>query len=218
MSSRRHGIPGSPAFYAYRNHNRIGEVIASGTWTRNRHVITAGAGLLLRGNDGYLTAGRDGQYIFSRATNFAFDRPSYFRAAVDRLSASPTQPSYDRNYSYAETYLFAQDSYRVNNRLTLNYGARYERYRSPANTGVNKDTILQLGTGSDFTGRLAASKLVRSANGDQSLYGTDSKDFAIRTGFSYDPAGTAKPLCAAAMASSTIARSTTFGRTSATTA
>ena len=37
-------LPGSPAFYAYRNHNRTPEVIYSTVWTRNRHVITAGAG------------------------------------------------------------------------------------------------------------------------------------------------------------------------------
>ena len=35
-------LPGSPAFYEYRNHNRSFEGIYSTVWTRNRHVISAG--------------------------------------------------------------------------------------------------------------------------------------------------------------------------------
>ncbi len=61
LASWRSGtlLPGSSAFYAYRNHNRSGEGLYSMVWTRNKHVITAGAGVLLRYNSGYLTAGGD---------------------------------------------------------------------------------------------------------------------------------------------------------------
>ena len=185
-------LPGSPAFYAYKNHNRIFESIFSTVWTRNRHVISVGAGLLVRKNNGYLAAGRGGQYIFQGATNFAFDRPSFFRASIDRLIVPPTRPDFDRQYSYPETYFFAQDSFRATNRLTLNYGVRYDRYGAPTNVGQFKDVLVQFGSGKDFTNRLAGAKLVRGSNSDQPLYGTDSKNFGLRLGFSWDPTGGGK--------------------------
>ncbi len=185
-------LPGSPAFYAYRNHNRIAETIFSTVWTQNRHIVSAGAGLLLRNNDGYLTAGRDGEYIFSGVTAFAFDRPQYFLATVDRLASTPAQPNFNRSYSYPETYLFAQDSWRLTNRLTLNLGIRYELYGTPTNTGSAKDALLALGSGTNFTSRLASATLVRPAAGDQSLYNADHGDWAGRFGFSWDPNGSGK--------------------------
>ncbi|HVW09008.1 MAG TPA: carboxypeptidase regulatory-like domain-containing protein, partial [Bryobacteraceae bacterium] len=56
-------LPGSPLFYSYRNRNRSFEATYSAVWTRRRHVITMGGGMLLRYNSGYLTAGQDGEYL-----------------------------------------------------------------------------------------------------------------------------------------------------------
>ena len=44
------------------------EAIYSTVWTRNRHVITAGRGLLLRCNSGYLTAARRRIYLFRESS------------------------------------------------------------------------------------------------------------------------------------------------------
>jgi hypothetical protein len=129
-------LPGSPAFYAYRNHNRTPEIIYNTVWTRNRHIITAGLGLLFRFDSGYLTAGRDSEYIFSGAYAFSQDAPSVFRTTIDRLSTTPVQPDFNRAYQYAQMNFFVQDSYRVSNRLTLNFGIRYENFGAPSNTGA----------------------------------------------------------------------------------
>jgi len=182
-------LPASNLFYAYRNHNRSPEIIYSTVWTRNRHVVTAGAGLLFRFNSGYLTAGRDGEYIFGTAASFALDRPAEFRAMINRLSPTPVQPDYNRSYSYAQNYFFVQDSFRVSSRLTLNYGLRYERYGAPQNTGGVKDAELVFGSGSDFNTRLAAASLVLPARGNQPIFGADNGDWAPRAGFSWDPLG-----------------------------
>src|SRR5580698_989843 len=56
-------LPGSPAFYAYKNHNHTPQGIYSTVWTRNRHIITAGGGVLFRYNSGFLTAGEGGYYL-----------------------------------------------------------------------------------------------------------------------------------------------------------
>jgi Carboxypeptidase regulatory-like domain/TonB-dependent Receptor Plug Domain len=189
-------LPGSPAFYAYKNLNRTLQGIYSTVWTRNRHIISAGAGVLFRFNQGYLTAGQGGEYLFSNIVNFAFDDPQYLSAGIDRTalqtSATPVQPDYNRTYFYPQTYLFAQDSYRVSSRLTLNFGIRYDNFGAPANTGAAKDALVQLGPGADFNARLASAALVQPASGHQQIFGADNGDFAGRFGFSWDPFGKSK--------------------------
>jgi hypothetical protein len=187
-------LPGSPAFYAYRNHNRSFETIYSTVWTRNKHVITAGAGLLFRYNSGYLTAGRDGEYIFNGTGSFAQDLPYQFAAAINRQSPAPQVPDYDRSYQYAQSYFFAQDSFRVTPRLTLNSGLRYERFGAPVNSGPVKDVMLQLGTGGSFTARLASATLVTPGSGNEQVFGADNNDWAPRFGFSWDVFGKSKTL------------------------
>jgi hypothetical protein len=188
-------LPGSPSAYSYRNHNRTPEAIYSTVWTRNRHIVSAGGGVRFRYNDGYLTAGRDGIYFFANSISFAFDQPQFFEAAVSRFAATPALPSYDRAYSYTQSYFFLQDSYQMNSRLTLNFGLRYERFGAPQNTGSSKDGLLQLGSGTDFNSRLAAATLQMPAgSGDQQVFGADNKDFAPRFGFSLDPFGKGKTI------------------------
>lgn len=185
-------LPGSPAFYAYRNRNRSVEPTYSMVWTRNRHVLTAGVGLLFRSNSGYMTAGRDGLYTFSGPIAFELDEPDTFRAAIDRLSKDPVVPNFDRSYRQNQTFVFVQDSYRLTSRLTLNFGLRYERFGAPSNTGAVKDALLNLGSGASFNARLASATLAAPASGNQQLYGADNGDLAPRFGFSWEPFGDRK--------------------------
>ncbi len=183
-------LPGSPLLYSYRNHNRSPEVIYSAVWTRNRHIITAGAGALFRFNSGYLTAFGGGEYIFPNVLDFAFDQPSNLYVGIDRLASIPasipTAPDYNRSYAWTQTYYFVQDSYRVLPRLTLNYGLRYERFGAPQNTGAVKDALVELGPGGDFNSRLASATLQVPGSGNEAMYGSDNGDWAPRFGFAYD--------------------------------
>ncbi|MEI9814613.1 MAG: hypothetical protein WDO18_19095 [Acidobacteriota bacterium] len=79
-------LPGSPAFYAYKNRSRNVELLDNFTGRVTRIASPLAAGALLRHLDGYLTAGRDAQYRFAGITSFAQDRPSFFRAGIDRNS------------------------------------------------------------------------------------------------------------------------------------
>ena len=182
-------LPGSPLFYSYSNQNRSFESIYSAVWTRRRHIITFGAGLLFRFNSGNLTAGQDGEYLFDDSYTFGLNQPFAVYAPVDRLTGGI--PKTARQYSYAQSNFFIQDSYRVVPRLTLNFGLRYERFGAPQNTGQDKDAILTLGQGADFNARLSAATLNRPADGtgNQQVYGADNLDFAPRAGFSWDPFG-----------------------------
>jgi hypothetical protein len=186
-------LPGSPAFYAYKNQNRTPQAIYSTVWTRNRHIITAGGGVLLRYNSGFLNAGEAGEYIFPGIFAFAEDEPQDLYVTINRLSpTAPVQPNFNRNYYYPQLYFFAQDSFRVSSRLTLNYGFRYDNFGGPQNTGATKDALLQLGPGGDFNARLASSTLVQPTSGNQQVFGDDDHDFAGRFGFSWDPFGKSK--------------------------
>jgi hypothetical protein len=193
-------LPGSPAFYAYKNQNRTFQGIYSTVWTRNRHIVTAGGGVLLRYNSGFLTAGLGGEYIFSGVFGFAEDQPQNLYVTINRCSTTndpcsattPVQPSANRNYYYPQLYFFAQDSFRVSSRLTLNYGFRYDNFGGPQNTGAEKDAMLQLGTSGDFNAKLASAMLVQPTSGNQQVFGDDDHDFAGRFGFSWDPFGKSK--------------------------
>src|ERR1700689_14463 len=79
-------LPGSPAFYAYKNVNNSWEALDNVIWTHGQHLITVCGGVLLRSSNGYLTAGADGQYLFPNYLEFADGNASYFQAAIDRTA------------------------------------------------------------------------------------------------------------------------------------
>jgi hypothetical protein len=188
-------LPGSPAFYAYRNRNKTWEMLDNLLWARGRHVVTAGGGMLLRSSDGFLTAGRDGEYQFGSLFGIILDQPNMLRAAVSRQALPTLQsPDFNREYRYNQYFLFAQDTFKATSRLALNYGIRYDQYGAPRNAGPVKDATLELGQGSTFGGRLADSRMVYPGAGDQQLYTPDKNDWAIRYGFSYDLLGNARTL------------------------
>jgi hypothetical protein len=189
-------LPGSSQFYSYKNHSKTTELLDNVILSRDRHLMTFGAGILLRNLSGYLTAGQDGEYTFDGLFNLALNLPNSLTVTVERDSPPGTaiQPNYDREYRYNQYYLFAQDTFRLTPRLTVNYGLRYENYGAPSNVGPNKDTLLQLGTGSTMNEQLAGATLVTPTSGDEKLYGTDNLDFGVRIGASYDIFGTGRTL------------------------
>jgi len=66
---------------------------------------------------------------------------------------------------------------------------RYDNYGAPRNTGAVKDALVQLGSGADFTSRLASATIVQPASGNQQEFAADNGDWAGRFGFSWDPFG-----------------------------
>jgi hypothetical protein len=189
-------LPGSLAFYEYQNINRSMELLDNTIWTRGAHRFTFGAGALLRSSRGYLTAGRDGQYLFGNMIDFAFDRPTFFRAAIQRNTLPDIrQPDPKREYRYRQYFGFAQDTVRLTDRLTLNLGLRYEYFGAPSNTGPVKDGLIQPGPGASLAAQLAsAGPLVVPAAGDQQLFGTDQANWAVRLGASYDLTGVGRTI------------------------
>lgn len=189
-------LPGSSQFYSYKNHSKSTELLDNVILSRGRHLITVGAGLLLRNLSGYLTAGQDGEYTFNNFFSLLQDQPSSLTTTVERNSPVGTaiQPNYDREYTYNQYFLFAQDSFRITPRLTANFGVRYENFGSPSNVGPNKDALLQLGSGATLEQQLAGATLVTPTSGNEQLFGSDNLDIAVRAGASYDLFGTGRTL------------------------
>ncbi len=188
-------LPGSPAFSEYENESQTFELNDNFLWTRGRHLIKFGGGLLSRSLDSALTFGRDGLVEFPNARTF-------FRDGVARRGGQPTRiraplfvgddgqlgfqiPRYDREYRYRQYSFFAQDTIRLTSRLVLNAGIRYERFQAPRNTGSVKDAVLTLGGGGDVRESVSAARFDIASGDDQQIYAQDSNDWAARVGFSW---------------------------------
>jgi len=180
-------LPSAPSFYSYSNLNNTWQLLDNITWSRREHTLTAGGGVLLRRSGGVLATGRDGQYFFLDLNGFAQGRANLLTASVARQTLpSAQQPSFDRKYRYNQYFLFAQDSYRVNRRVTISYGVRYENNGAPWNTGPSKDAIIVLGEGGSFEQRLAGARLTYN---QQDAGNRSRESLAPRFGFSIDPFG-----------------------------
>jgi len=186
-------LPGSLALYAYRNRSRTGEFDDDLIWTRGRHLIQFGGGVLLRGIQGYLTDGRDGQYTFDTVLEFATSSPSEISTVLDSTALPRYQlPQYDRSYRYNQFHFFAQDTLRATSRLTVNYGVRYENFGAPTNTGAAQDLLFVPGAGATLDQRIAGGALHTPGSGSEQVYGSDNRGWAVRSGASYDLTGKGK--------------------------
>ena len=175
-------LPGSPAFYGFDSDNRYEEIQDNLIWIHGPHAIKVGGGILARQLSGAVTPGDF--IVFQNFVGFYFDQARYLFAAANRLAPGTLDTNFARNYHYNQFYLFAEDSFKVNRRLSVDYGLRYERFGAPVNTGRFKDVTVQLGQGSSLPERIAGATLNGGPSGDQSLYDTDNKDVAVRAGFS----------------------------------
>jgi len=184
-------LPGSLAAYSYRDHSRNGELVDNVVWSRGRHIFKFGGGMLLRHLDGYLTFAQAGEYLFGPFPLFTVDLPEQVYLGISRQAYAQTgagvSPDYARDYRVDECYWFAQDSFRVTPRLTLNYGVRYERPGVPVNVGSAKDAIVTLGPGSNLGEGLTGAQVEYPGPGDQALYTARRNDWGGRFGFSYSP-------------------------------
>jgi hypothetical protein len=183
-------LPGSMSLAGFRDRDRTFELLDNVSYARGAHFYKFGGGWLWRQIQSALSNEVDGAYIFQNLAEFMADTPadlvlSYGRYQTDRSM----MPDVNRQYSYNQAYLFAQDSYQVSRRLTLNYGIRYEFFGAPANTGDAKDTLIQLGSGDTFLQRLATAYFAPAGSGQQQIYSAIRGNWAPRFAFAFDPWG-----------------------------
>ena len=191
--SYRVTLPGNPSAYDYRNRGRNWEFLDNFTWIGGRHALKFGGGFLQRDADLALSVYPQGYLQFHTLSDFAQGQLALLQAQFDQLSSSHAPVSPDRSYRYRQFYGFAQDSFHFSDRLTFDYGVRYEFFGSPVNTGSQKDLLIQLGNGPSIVGSISNATPVLST-GNAQVYTSRPSNWAGRSGVAWDPFGTGRTI------------------------
>lgn len=164
------------------------QIVDSISYTTGKHIFKFG-GTILRRDVALYRPNRGKGYFFligngdptqcGGAASTGFEQSDLLIGFVCNYQIGPPFGTVGtRNW---ENAVFAQDDWRVNNKLTLNLGLRYEVFTNPTEMyGRQANYDLQ-------TGRL----IIASGN-DDSLTETDKNNFSPRIGFAYDLKGNGK--------------------------
>jgi hypothetical protein len=148
------------------------------------------------------------------ATNFGYPGGfgSWYYAAASVDPTKGTAPNEYRGYRANEVAFYAQDDWRVNSRLTLNLGLRWDYFGPPHNFQPNIDSNVYFGspltpfcnnngnpcTNPDFNARITGNTWFAEEAGAQfmvrnsSIWNKDTNNFAPRLGFAWDTMGNQK--------------------------
>jgi hypothetical protein len=118
---------------------------------------------------------------------------SLIKIPACQLTLPATSPSFARSYRYKDWAVYLQDSWRVNPRLTLNYGTRYEHYGVQHNNVPSLDSNFYFGSGSNLYQKIRNGQVsLTQASSVGGFWAPDWGTIAPRVGFAYDIFGDAK--------------------------
>jgi outer membrane receptor protein involved in Fe transport len=145
---------------------------------------------LARGVEGFLNGTL---YQFQAAVNPQGKFPCGATTTADCTLTLPVgQPNFSRSNRYNDWALYVQDAWKVNRRLTLNLGLRWEIFGTQHNKDPKLDSNYYLGSGDIYqairNGQLLT--VPNSPNGE--LWKTDYNNFAPRIGLAWDVFGDGK--------------------------
>jgi outer membrane receptor protein involved in Fe transport len=164
------------------------------SWVRGRHNIKFGGGLTGYQNNtvyDYYTNGEFDFYTYSYGQGAASGNPfaDFLLGAPDQLFQYPQAPSTIRSKAMN---VFAQDEWKVNRRLTLTLGVRYE-YSQPKFDTKGRSFSIIPGLQSTVFPNAPVGMVFPGDHG--APVGTnfpDKNDWAPRLGFAWDPKGDGK--------------------------
>lgn len=109
--------------------------IVTWSWVKGRHSFKFGGDFDIQKIDNFFPGLFAGQYQFPSYDAFVARTPTAFTQAFSGSSTNP--PISHPNVN--EFALFAQDAWRVSDRLTLNYGLRWDAFKYNQPTTLNTD-------------------------------------------------------------------------------
>ncbi len=165
--------------YQFKNHL---------TYVRGRHSINTGVDIFRN----FFNLREDN----NNAGNFTFRGGVTNNAIADFLLGQPTgftQASPGAPAFFRSTYIqpYVQDDFRVNKRLTLNYGLRYE-LNLPVSEKENRLVAFRPGEQSQIVPTAPRGLLFQGDPGLDQIIRTDKNNFAPRVGFALDVFGDGK--------------------------
>ena len=157
------------------------EVTDTLSLTRGSHQLNVGGTFLLRHVSYYRPIEGKGGFFDNPADYTGYDESEFFVGGVDNYQIG-SQTGFFENVNQ-EDAVFAQDDWRVNKRLTLNLGIRYDLLTWPYEAH-NQQTSFDTATGT---------VLEAGVNGvSRTIVNQDYANFAPRVGFAYDLSGNGK--------------------------
>jgi hypothetical protein len=148
------------------------------SWTKGEHTLKFGASIEKRAVSFCCASNVKGYFDFSDQHFTGFSMSDMLAGFVDNYSIGVADSFFvTKNW---ETGFFAQDDWRVNSRLTLNLGVRYDLYTFPYEQNNNQSNF-------DLTTQTLQ---VAGTNGlSRSIIKTNFNNFSPRLGFAYDTTG-----------------------------
>jgi hypothetical protein len=169
------GRIGSPDFLPKFQHTNQFEFIDTLSWLRGNHAVKAGVDLIGPMNDEFMDVPATRGSLRFRGTFTGNAMADYLLGYVSDLQLSNV---FVTNQRHQAQMFFVQDDWKVNSRLSLNLGMRYD-YMTPALEANNAmSNFNPAGTGS----------LLFATDGsilDRSLVNPDRNNFAPRAGIVY---------------------------------
>jgi hypothetical protein len=155
------------------------------SWIRGAHTFKMGFEYRREFANNVNTGNFIPSYSFANLLDFVDDEALSMTRSVNPATGAPATVYVglrDRSVS-----AFFNDEWKVNRRLSLTLGLRYE-YFGPMTDSNNRGSNLVWGSGSTFSERLANASVQLVPQ----LYHPDTANFAPRFGFAYDPTGSGR--------------------------
>jgi hypothetical protein len=109
------------------------------------------------------------------------------------INLPATSPNFERQNTFNDGSWYAEDSWKVTPRFTLDYGIRWEYYGVQHNHNPNLESNFFLGTGSNIAQQIASGQVLTTPNSPVGgLIKKNLKNYAPRIGFAYDVFGDGK--------------------------
>jgi hypothetical protein len=187
----------------------LGQVYEDVSWTKNKHAFKFGGQYVyIQDNRAFGAYEEATEAIGAQSDvagaldNLVTGNVFQFQVAVfpqgkfpgDTLNLPVGPPDFTRSNRYNDWALYAQDSWRVRPRLTLNLGLRYEYYGVQHNKDPNKDSNFYFGGDGSFTpANVRTGQVLTTPNSPiGGLWKPSKANFAPRLGIAWDVKGDGK--------------------------
>jgi Carboxypeptidase regulatory-like domain/TonB-dependent Receptor Plug Domain len=182
-------LPGSPLLLSSRDYASTSELSDSVVWIRGRHIVAAGGGYELNLPSSSNSFGQAGYFVFQNVVAFLLDQPFLLGLAASRQALPQLMlPDLDRSYRNNQFFGFVQDNLKLNPRIGLSLGLRYDSFGTLKNTGI-EDAPFMPGPGTAIEQRIAGASIAYTSHGGGSVYQPDRNNWSGRLGVSCDLTG-----------------------------